>query len=147
MNAASSLNLRTAVGKSQIFDCFIQLGGNAAKEIASSVTMSINNDADEAKWIGEFLDEREKRLNSMGDVYAATVTRVNSYRYMVQRGVGYLNFDGNAISALDNDGNVVVLKCDEDVLIQGGENMTDPNKNRNIEVSSSFSQSPPKLYC
>ncbi|KAJ3332204.1 hypothetical protein HDU76_000977 [Blyttiomyces sp. JEL0837] len=116
---AQNLGLRTALAKSQIFDCTIQLGGQGTLDIASSVGSVGGN---EKTWLQKFLDARSEKLQSIGGAYAPTVTRVNSYQHIFD--TGNLNFAGDCVEALNNDGEIVQVQCDPDVIASDGNTTT-----------------------
>ncbi|KAJ1562507.1 hypothetical protein HK405_011294 [Cladochytrium tenue] len=106
----SSLGLTTATGVGQIMDCAIQLGLGGCNTIAASTAAtSPANGGDEATYLNAFLDARTAYINQLGGAYPATVTRVNSYRYIVQS--GNLDFKNDMVVALDNDGAQTAITC------------------------------------
>ncbi|KAJ3416267.1 hypothetical protein HDV05_002557 [Chytridiales sp. JEL 0842] len=105
---ASELGLRTAAARAQIFDCTIQLGSFGTAEIVKSIPPLVAG-GDEGMWLDKFLDARARRLGEMGGAYAPTVTRVNSYRHILRS--NNLNFAGDEVEALNNDGQPITVSC------------------------------------
>ncbi|KAJ1549031.1 hypothetical protein HK405_010942 [Cladochytrium tenue] len=109
-NLAVSFGLTHALARAQVFDSTIQLGLQGTNQLGASIGKVGSN---ESEWLMSFLQAREAKLQSMGSVYAATVTRVQSYMHALD--TGNLDFAGNQVEALDNDGNVITVTCDASV--------------------------------
>jgi hypothetical protein len=71
------------------------------------------NAKDPNQYLVEFLKNRRERLISMGDIFARTVTRINSYEFVVDNNPEWTN----TIKALNNDGDEVTLQCDSNFTI------------------------------
>ncbi|KAJ3059538.1 hypothetical protein HDU98_004466 [Podochytrium sp. JEL0797] len=112
--AAHSVSLTLPVSVSQIFDSTIQLGLQGTTDLIHQTQQQQKASDDEEKWIASFLSNRHDKLVSMGGAYAPTITRVASYQYIVQQ--GNYKFVGNKVDALDNDGRVMTVMCDEAVV-------------------------------
>jgi hypothetical protein len=84
------------------------MGVQGTEELAK-VTTTDNS----SRYILEFLNSRRFRLMSMGDVFARTVTRINSYEFVLQNNPEW----NNAIQALNNDGDVVTLHCESNFTL------------------------------
>ncbi|KAI9352569.1 lysozyme-like domain-containing protein [Obelidium mucronatum] len=114
--AAKKYKLSLPISQAQIFDSVIQLGlqGTLAilHDLDAPAPSSLPNG--EEQWISRFLDARREKLVSMGGAYAPTVTRVDSYKYIVEN--GGCGFVGNKVDALNNDGQVMSVACDAAVL-------------------------------
>ncbi|KAJ3097033.1 hypothetical protein HDU97_005322 [Phlyctochytrium planicorne] len=103
------LGIKTALGVGQIMDTGIQLGYGAMLEISTNAGWTPNQGADEMDYMRRFLDARTQYLNQKGGAYPATKYRVDSYRYMLQK--GNLNFEGGKVEALNNDGDPMTISC------------------------------------
>ena len=106
-------HLQSPCSIGQIYDSVIQLGQSATQELISSCPFAStsSDQSAEPQWTSSFLAARTARLQSMGPVYAATITRINSYAYVLKNNQES-DWQKGQITALDNDGNVVALKCD-----------------------------------
>ncbi|KAJ3008742.1 UNVERIFIED_CONTAM: hypothetical protein HDU68_002971 [Siphonaria sp. JEL0065] len=107
-------NLTLPISQSQIFDSTIQLGLQGTTALLQSTNPPSSLSGGETEWISEFLNTRRAKLVDMGGAYAPTVTRVDSYLYIVSNG-GY-GFVGDKVDALDNDGRVMSVVCDAAVV-------------------------------
>jgi hypothetical protein len=98
----------------QLFDSTIQIGQSATLSLLSTLSPPPipASMADEQSWILSFITARNARLESMGQIYAATQTRTKSYSFAIRENSAA---DWSSkIKALDNDGRVVQLTCDPD---------------------------------
>ncbi|KAH6563586.1 hypothetical protein BASA50_003191 [Batrachochytrium salamandrivorans] len=116
---ASGAGLSFAVSIGQIYDSTIQLGAQGTKDLLQMVTSrrGIPGPQNEIEWLNEYLDDREKKLTSMGGAYAPTVTRVKSYRELVKGNDP--NFRTMPVHALDNDGKALSINCDGGMALPG----------------------------
>lgn len=71
-----------------------------------------------------FLSARKTKLEGMGSVYAATVTRIASYQYVKDTNTAG-NWESGKINALSNDGKIMPVVCDPNFKIQLSNSSTD----------------------
>ncbi|KAJ3112425.1 hypothetical protein HDU96_004568 [Phlyctochytrium bullatum] len=105
------LGLKTALGVGQIMDAGIQLGYSGIESIVAGSGTPPSEGADEVAFINRFLDARIRYLNNLGGAYPGTKYRINSYRYMLQK--GNLNFSGGKVEMLENGGNPMTITCND----------------------------------
>lgn len=109
LSSSAGLKLPGPIG--QIYDASIQIGPNAAADLIQKIGIRSNTmtEQEELDWIKEFLQKRQDYLNNLGPVYAATVTRIRSYDFIVGNNSPVWT---DHIRVLNNDGDELVLKCD-----------------------------------
>ncbi|KAJ3205872.1 hypothetical protein HDU67_008576 [Dinochytrium kinnereticum] len=103
------LGLKTALGVAQLMDTGIQLGYGAMLEISSRAGLTPKDGSSEEDYLRRYLDARVLYLMNMGGAYTGTRYRVNSYRYMLDR--GNLNFVGGSVVMLENGGTPMTITC------------------------------------
>ncbi|KAJ3094652.1 hypothetical protein HDU97_007731 [Phlyctochytrium planicorne] len=96
--------LKTALAVGLMMDTGIQLGLDAVQTIAAN-----SDGGNESDFIGSFLDAKARYLRKLGGAYAGTLYRVDSYRHILYS--GNLNFVGNKVEALNNDGAPMMVSC------------------------------------
>lgn len=107
VSLALASNLRHPISVGQIYDTVVQMGYAGAQSlIADGGPLVSSSVEDEMEWMTGYMNRRVSRLKSMGDVYAATITRVTSYQYVFMNGKKDTAWDTDGLKALDNDGKV-----------------------------------------
>ncbi|KAI8848171.1 lysozyme-like domain-containing protein [Chytridium lagenaria] len=109
LKIVQQLGLKTALSVGQLMDTAIQLGYDAVEEIAGNAGWTPSQGANEADYLKRYLDARIVYLNNLGGAYPGTKYRVNSYKYMLQK--GNVNFVGGSVVMLENGGNPVQITC------------------------------------
>ncbi|KAJ3122129.1 hypothetical protein HK098_003108 [Nowakowskiella sp. JEL0407] len=115
---ADALGLRTPLARGQLYDAFIQHGGESDYDSAPSMVKRTTattpkQGGSEQTWLTSFLSVRKYTLQHASTpetrtAWAQSVTRVNSYSYAVTK--SEFDFESE-LRALDNDGKETVVPC------------------------------------
>ena len=101
---SSFYNLKLPMSHGQVYDAVVQLGQQGTQRLLNQVGLNEN----EMEWLTLFMDAREAYMNELGPAYQVTLTRIKSYRYLLQHPQDF----ESPLKTLNNDGQVMELKCD-----------------------------------
>ncbi|KAJ3158084.1 hypothetical protein HK101_001403 [Irineochytrium annulatum] len=110
LDIVQSKGLKTATGVGLMFDTAVQLGKDGLVNIlANTGGKSPADGGDEAAYLTAVCAAKRNYINKIGGAYPATAYRIESYLHVING--GNLEFDGNAVTMLDNSGGQLPLKA------------------------------------